>query len=110
MTTTTPLSDTIAKLNDAFRTTLDPALGRVMVTCGAVPHQHELMQHVAAFDAFTPDNDPYGERDFGAFTHAGTKWVWKIDYYDLACEHGSEDPSDPAQTTRVLTITLADER
>ncbi|MFZ2108608.1 MAG: DUF3768 domain-containing protein [Roseiarcus sp.] len=33
----------------------------------------------------------------------------KIDYYDRATEMGSPDPADPAATTRVLTIMLADE-
>ena len=38
------------------------------------------------------------------------KIVWKIDYYaDKSCRFGSEDPSDPAQSFRVLTIMLAPE-
>ena len=62
-----------------------------------------------AFDAFTEDNDPHGEHDFGAFDHAGHRIFWKIDYYDQSLEFGSENPADPAKTTRVLTIMLADE-
>jgi hypothetical protein len=33
----------------------------------------------------------------------------KIDNYDPTLSGGSEDPSDPAQTVRVLTLMLADE-
>jgi hypothetical protein len=69
--------------------------------------QSAIREKVETFDAFTPDNDPYGEHDFGSFEHNGIRVFWKIDYYDRNLEYGSEDPSDPAQTTRVLTIMLA---
>lgn len=59
------------------------------------------------FDAFTADNDPHGEHDFGTVEHGGTRIVWKIDDYPPPDrEHGSEDPADPAQ---VLTLMLAEE-
>ena len=68
-----------------------------------------IISLVRAFDAFTADNDPYGEHDFGAFDTKLGKINFKIDYYDKALEYGSEDPSDPAVTTRVLTIMFASE-
>ena len=68
-----------------------------------------VLKQVAAFDAFTPDNDPHGEHDFGSLEESGHKVFWKIDYYDPTITCGSEHPEDPAQTTRVLTIMLAEE-
>ena len=101
----------IALLNDAFRKTLSG--GQVFLTAGV----HELpdmmkaaaIQKVSTFDDFNEDNDPYGEHDFGNFELCGRRFFWKIEYFDCAMEHGSEDPSDPEQTTRVLTIMLAHE-
>ena len=61
------------------------------------------------FSAFTPENDPHGEHDFGSFALAGRKLFFKIDYFDATMQFGSEDPADPAKTTRVLTIMLAEE-
>ena len=49
------------------------------------------------------------EHDFGSFTLAGRKFFWKIDAYDIEMQFGSPDPADPAKTTRVLTIMLAEE-
>lgn len=74
-----------------------------------VAFSHRALALVQRFEDFTPDNDPHREHDFGSFTLRGHKLFWKIDYYDKACECGSEDPADPAQTTRVLTIMLAEE-
>ncbi|MFO1152044.1 MAG: DUF3768 domain-containing protein [Rhodospirillales bacterium] len=64
---------------------------------------------VADYDAFTEGNDPHGEHDFGDFTLDGETVFFKVDYYDLKKEYGSEDPADPAKTRRVMTILLAEE-
>lgn len=105
--------DRIRALNDAFRTSFDAKLGRVMLTAGvdSLPSDVRAMaiRKTATFDAFTSDNDPHGEHDFGNFELAGRRFFFKIDYYDLTLEFGSEDPADPAKTTRVLTLMLAEE-
>jgi len=102
----------IAALNDLCRTAMGVA-GRLFQTPGinalAPSVQSAIREAVEEFDAFTPGNDPHGERDFGAFEHDGARVFWKIDYFDPSLEGGSEDPSDPAQTVRVLTIMLASE-
>jgi Protein of unknown function (DUF3768) len=101
----------IADLNDAFRTSL--AGGRVMVTSGVAAlgqrTQAEALGAVRTFNAFTPDNDPYGEHDFGAFKVAGHEFFWKIDYYDPSLTQHSDDAADPSATCRVLTIMLTEE-
>jgi hypothetical protein len=111
MTDTTQRSREIAALNDQARTSFTGC--RLFITCGIseLPEliQDQILRKVRAFDTFTPDNDPYGEHDFGAFDHGGERIFWKIDYYDTELENGSPDPADPEVTTRVLTILLADE-
>ncbi len=108
-----PSAETLAirTLNDAFRRTFQG--GTLMLTAGIVDlglaAQRAILLKVATFDAFSGDNDPYGEHDFGAIDHAGSKIFWKIDYYDPSLTYGSDNPADPAKTTRVLTIKLAAE-
>jgi hypothetical protein len=102
----------IAELNDLCRKAMGVA-GKVFQTAGicALPlaDQSAIREKVETFNDFTPDNDPHREHDFGAFEHNGQKIFWKIDYYARDMQHGSEDPSDPKQTVRVLTIMLASE-
>lgn len=68
-----------------------------------------ILKAVSEFADFTPDNDPYGEHDFGTLWVEGHHIYWKIDYYDRDLIHGSPDPANPEVTTRVLTIILASE-
>ena len=101
----------IGQLNDRLRQTYWG--GKVMTTPGVneLPDelQAALFRAVAEYDEFTPDNDPYGERDFGSIIIADEKFFWKISYYDARMEYGSDDPANPDVTTRVLTIMRADE-
>jgi len=113
----------IAALNDLFRLNFfvpsfgpRPVPGQVVCTRGisALPPETQISiwAEVSGFNSFEEGDDPYAERDFGAFLMPGVseKIFWKIDYYaDKSCTSGAEDPSDPAKCFRVLTIMLASE-
>ena len=120
-------SERIARLNDRARQAMGLACVAV-ATEGfrALPSadQSRVRELVETYDAFTPDNDPHGERDFGAiYKSSDGRWstghltmgravekvFWKIDAYDHDLQFGSEDPANPAVTRRVLTIMLASE-
>ena len=68
-----------------------------------------MLLAVQSFSNFTKDNDPHGEHDFGSFEIEGETYFFKVDYYALDMQVGSENPADPEHTTRVLTIMRADE-
>jgi hypothetical protein len=103
--------EAIAKLNDELR--IKGRGGRVVVTQGvhslAAFDPGALIRAIAAYDQFDADNDPYGEHDFGTFQMFDARLMWKIDYYDLNLEFGSDNPADPNSTVRVLTVMLATE-
>jgi hypothetical protein len=64
----------IAHLNDRLR--LAPGPGWMMTSGLQAKGVAFVVQAVAAvgtFNDFPPDNDPYGERDFGAFELAGER-------------------------------------
>ena len=104
-------TEKVRALNDAFRKSF--AGGKVVMTASVaelpdVVRANALVE-VSRFDRFTEDNDPHGEHDFGSFELIGRKFFFKIDCYDATMEFGSEDPSDPEKTTRVLTLMLAED-
>jgi hypothetical protein len=108
----TTRTETIRRLNDEAR----QAMGircRLVQTAGIAAlseaAQSKIREIVETYDDFSEANDPYGEHDFGNFTYEGDKIYWKIDYYNKTLDGGSEDPANPALTTRVLTILLASE-
>lgn len=68
-----------------------------------------ILRKVREFNGWTPDNDPYGEHDFGVIEHEGERLFFKFDYYDRQFEYGSEHPASLAETARMLTIRMARE-
>ena len=105
-------SKRIAKLNDEAR----QAMGikcRAVQTAGisalSPEAQSAIREKVETFNTFTPDNDPYGEHDFGLVVVGTIRVFWKIDYYDLNMQYAADDPSDAQRTTRVLIVMLASE-
>lgn len=118
----------IARLNDLARRAMGIACTAV-ATAGfrSLPDadQSWVRELIETYNAFTDDNDPYGERDFGTiYQLCDGSWTterprlrederervfWKIDYYDRDMRFASEDAANPAITRRVLTIMLSDE-
>lgn len=119
-------NEVIAEQNDLFRSLMQSVciwrghllIGKIVCTSGVANLPTELreavIEKVQQFAAFTPDNDPHREHDFGKVTagpdEAKTAVFWKFDYYSSdAYECGSENPQNPRETRRVLTIMLASE-
>ena len=105
------IGNQIQVLNDRFRRSF--LGGRVMMTAGvaamADSDRRTLRERVRLFNEFTPENDPYGEHDFGSIEIGGCSYFWKIEYYDPMLICGSSDASDETATQRVLTLMRADE-
>ena len=103
-------NDQIAKMNDLFRTTMISVPTRKVVLTEGVADsadREEIITAVRDYTDFNPDNDPYGEHDFGNFVINGVKYFFKIDYYDLSWEYGADPHSE--STALLLTIMRADE-
>ncbi len=111
MTTKNATSKKIAALNDALRR--HGTGGKIMMTAGVQALGQaavsEIIAKIRAYDAFTKDNDPWGEHDCALLTVDGNKIMFKVDYYDQSLQYASPDPSDATKTCRVMTILLAEE-
>jgi hypothetical protein len=105
----------IARLNDRCRQGLDRT-ARIMVTrtCfgtsgdGAMGIVVQARLYAAVRRHVFTGTDA-AERDRGNFEFEGTMVYFKIDYYDVALEYGSEDPADASITRHVLTIMLRED-
>ncbi|MFG6588980.1 DUF3768 domain-containing protein [Sulfitobacter sp. MOLA879] len=110
----------IAAQNDAFRRSIlgttpvaDAPQGHFVMTRGVaalgIDAQLELTRLVAAYDEFNTDSDPQGWHEMGVIDLDGTMVWFKVELYDVYYTCGSPEPSDPAQTRRVLTLLLPSE-
>jgi Protein of unknown function (DUF3768) len=100
-----PKPNPIAALNDAYRQQFNDWY----ITPGvqALPDVPGLLKAVQQFNEFTPNNDPYGEHDFGSIVWQNEKTYWKIDYYDQQLQYWCDPLSEECR--RVLTLMLASE-
>ena len=94
---TNPTTNIIASQNDAFRKGIapfgtadahpEPPKGRVIgtrrVSALGTAQVIALLLVVQNYSSFDLDNDPHGERDFGAIDLHGAKWFWKIDHFKI---------------------------
>ena len=103
-----PNTNEIALQNDSFRKHLSQ--GTLVLTQGIRSNTKEDLEAIITkVRTFDENNDPYGERDFGAFDYKGKRIFWKIDYYDQEFLYLSPDVSNPRLTNKVLTIMYAEE-
>jgi len=109
-----PDTDRIRALNDELRISFKG--GKIAATPGvlALGDLPAILKQLREFSDFSTDNDPYHEHDSASFKACGADGIeklvyFKIDYYDPALMFASPDPAEPALTTRVLTIMLAEE-
>jgi hypothetical protein len=107
------MAEAIAQLNDEMRQKPFGPGKRTVVT-RALNHMgsdfiKRALVAVAGFQTFTSGNNVHLERDYGVFELDSYGLMFKIDYLDVDGVYASDDPSDPAQTLRVMTIMFASE-
>lgn len=111
----TTMVDRIAALNDHARHGLERTAKLVIThTClatiagdgSAVAELAAQVRILRALREWTPPEGDRSERDLGYVQVDGHKIMFKVDYYAPDLQWGSEDPADPEQTIRVITVML----
>jgi hypothetical protein len=99
----------IRTLNDRLRQTGRGGVTQITASLASLDPDRvfKILAAVAAFDRFSPANDPWEEHDCAVLQVDGLTVLWKIDYYDQSRSCLSPDLADPTVTVRVLTIMLA---
>jgi hypothetical protein len=117
MSETLTASEQIARLNDQLRAQ-NSQVGAIHFSrsVGLLPpqQQQQLLQLLKEFNSFSPDNDPYGERDFVTLELDGERYFFKIDYFEKSAwlkgeEIGADTPEDVNTTWRVGTLMESNE-
>lgn len=101
----------VRALNDAMRTDPHGDIGRTVITAAAsnmgLVFTLKLLRAARAFTAFTPDNDPHQEHDMAIFTVEGETCFFKVDVYlNGEMEYGADEPWNPDNSYRVMTLGL----
>jgi hypothetical protein len=103
----------IASLNDQLRSSLDQRFGAIFlshaVASTGLAVQMSVREAVKTYSAFTPENDPNGEHDFGEFEVGDERYCWKIDCRDSAPEQKPAGSPYLGGKPRTLMIMFADE-
>src|ERR1700675_4757463 len=99
--------DEVVALNDQLRTTFKG--GRVQMTRGVYDLDDRLRGRALSVLARYNKFDPESEHNCGVFIFAGFAFEWCIEYRDKDGTGLSPDPSDAAQTERVLTLYTMDD-
>jgi hypothetical protein len=99
-------SHQIAKGNDMLRTSFKGSKWDKIRLTNAVVWSgkfHAIKEAIKKFNAFSEDNDPYKEHDFGMVTVSGDSYYFKFDYYDKELRFGA-DPYEDTCFRRVMTV------
>lgn len=101
---------TISKQNDNFRKSpiITEDMGKIVFT-QAIESEGldfflEALEKIRSFEDFDPDIDPFGTHEMGKIEVQGKNVWFKIDLYNTDYTFAPEDPTDLAQTRRILTV------
>jgi hypothetical protein len=101
----------VRQFNDSFRAAITN--DGIMLSEGVkelpIDVRAMAIRKVATFDAFSADNDPHGEHDFGGFDLAGKRFFWQLTRDNKLKPELRDDMGDATGTGQILAIRLSGE-